>query len=449
MAERISRRTVLRGLGAAVALPMLDCMAPVRGARAAEAASRPLRTAFLYVPNGVHIPDWKPEQVGADFKLPWILEPLANVRDQLSVLSGLTLDAARDHGDGGGDHARSLASFLTTRHPLKTNGGNIRAGVSVDQLAAMKVGGATRFPSLELGCERGRHSGSCDTGYSCAYSTNMSWRTETMPMAKEVNPRLAFDRLFASAATDESSEKLARRNLYRQSVLDLVLEDGNRLRARIGRQDQRKLDQYLNGIRELELRLAKPETSASVTDVAGFKKPDGIPQDYEMHIRLMCDLIALAFQTDLTRIATFVIADEGSNRSYKHIGVPEGHHDLSHHGDDAKKQEKIRQINRFHITQLAYLLEKLRGTSDGEADLLDDTMLVYGSGIGDGNAHNHDNLPVLLAGGAGGRHRGGQHLQFDKETPLANLYMSMLDCLDVPVDKFGDSTGRLAGVLEG
>lgn len=446
-ARPLSRRTVLRGLGTAVSLPWLESMRPFRVARAAEtAAVPPTRLAFFYVPNGVHVPDWKPEQLGSEFTLPWILEPLAPLRDRLTVLSGLTLNQARAHGDGGGDHARSLSAFLTTAHPLKTAGGDIRAGISVDQVAAQHVGRATRLASLELGCEKGLQAGSCDTGYSCAYSSNIAWRTESMPLAKEVDPKAVFERLFAGGAPGESAAAQARRQLYRRSVLDAVLSDATGLRSRVGKQDQRKLDQYLHSIREVERRLDQAVAEGPLEPPANQTAPAGIPNSYREHIRLMCDLLALAFQADVTRVATFVLANEGSNRSYKEINVPDGHHDLSHHGGDEEKQAKIRQINRFHIEQLSYFLEQLRASAEGEANILDHSLLVYGSGIGDGNAHNHDHLPILLAGGGNGTVVGNRHLEYPEETPLGNLYVELLNRMGVSTDQFGDSTGGLPGL---
>jgi len=442
--ERISRRTVLRGLGTAVALPWLEAMAPAAGTGAAgAAASAPKRMAFLYVPNGAHMQDWTPSKEGADFELPFILEPLKPFKDDLLVLSGLAQDTAAAHGDGGGDHARSLACFLTGVHPLKTDS-NIRAGVSVDQVAAQKVGRSTRFPSLELGCDRGAQSGACDTGYSCAYSSNISWRSPPTPMAKEVNPRLVFDRLFASQARGENAAQRARRDLYRRSILDFVAEDARELMGRLGSNDRRKVDEYLTAVRELERRVANADKGNSPADApAGLKKPSGIPDDFREHIRLMGDLMVLAFQGDLTRISTFMFANEGSNKSYSFIGVPEGHHDLSHHGNDPKKHEKIKTINRFHVEQFAYMLGKMKSVREGDGTLLDNTMIVYGSGIGDGNRHNHNDLPILLAGKGGGTIKTGRHLKYPTDTPLNDLYLSLLDRMDASVDSLGDSKGRL------
>ncbi|MCS6850905.1 MAG: DUF1552 domain-containing protein [Gemmataceae bacterium] len=445
MFRPISRRTVLRGIGTALALPWLEAMAPLRAG--AGDSRPPRRMAFVYVPNGVHMPDFTPAAVGPNYELPYLLEPLAPFKNDILILSGLTLDKARPNGDGPGDHARAMAAFLTGRQPRKTAGADIRAGISVDQLAAQKIGDQTNLPSLEIGCDRGLQSGNCDSGYSCAYSANLSWRTESTPVPKEVDPRLVFERLFSNERRGELAESRARRDRYRQSILDLVADDAARLKARLGATDQRKMDEYLTSIRELELRIQR----AAAGSVKEPPKPDmapptGIPKDYQEHIRLLTDLLVLAFQADLTRICTFVYANDGSNRSYPFIGVSEGHHDLSHHGGSKAKHEKLKKINRFHLTQFAYLLDKLKAIREGDSTLLDQCMIVYGSGIGDGNRHNHDDLPILLAGKGGGSIRPGRHLRYPKETPLMNLYLSMLDRLDIHVDSFGDSTGRLPGL---
>jgi hypothetical protein len=441
---RMSRRTVLRGIGTAIALPMFEAMRPALAlASDAAAQTKPLRMAFLSVPNGIHMQDWTPVAEGFDFDLPFILEPLRAVKDEILVLTGLTHDKGRANADGPGDHARSAASFLTGCQPVKTAGANIRVGISVDQFAAKRMGHYTKFPSLEIGLEPGRGAGSCDSGYSCAYSNSISWSSESTPVAKEVNPRLVFERLFSNRAPEPGGESIAKRNLYKTSVLDFVSDDARRLKASLGKPDQRKLEEYLGGIRELEVRIAQAEKDAT----ANFPQldiPAGIPQDYAQHGHLMSDLLALAFQSDLTRVATFMLANEGSNRSYKQIDVPEGHHDLSHHGGDAAKHAKIRTINRFHVAQLAYLLEKLKAIPEGDGTVLDNCMIVYGSGIGDGNRHNHDNLPVLFAGRGGGTVRTGRHLRVSDETPMANLFMSMLQRVGAATDRFGDSTGTLA-----
>jgi hypothetical protein len=443
---KISRRTVLRGLGACVALPLLEAMGPQSAARAAEGRA-PLRTAFVYVPNGKHMADWTPASIGPLAALPPTLKPLEPMREELLVLGGLTLDPARAHGDGGGDHARAMATFLTGRHPHKTNGADLRAGISVDQLAACKVGQATRFASLEIGCEGGSSSGNCDHGYSCAYQTNLSWRSETAPAAKETDPRLVFERRFGGPLGSGSDSDRARRERDDKSILDFVAEDAGRLKARLGASDRRKLDEYLTGVREIEQRIVRVQPKAEIGRTK-YHRPVGIPGDYGEHLRLMSDLLALAFQADLTRIATFVFANDGSNRGYRALGVPEGHHDLSHHGGSKAKMVKVQKINQFHVEQFAYLLGKLKAIQEGTGTLLDNCMIVYGSGIGDGDRHNHDDLPILLAGKGGGTLKTGRHLRYPRETPLMNLYLSMLDRMGVYVDSFGDSTGRLTG-LEG
>lgn len=435
---KISRRAILRGAGAAVALPWMEAMAAARG----PSPEGPRRMAFFYVPNGVHMKDWKPTKEGRDFDLPWILEPLAGVKDDLLVLSNLAQDNARAHGDGPGDHARSLSCFLTGVHPRKTDGANIEAGVSVDQVAAKHIGGATRLPSLELGIERGGQSGNCDSGYSCAYSSNISWRSPTTPSAKEINPRLVFDRLFGGLGGGGSEGDRRKRSLYQRSILDFVMEDAQSLRGRIGLNDRRKLDEYLTAVREIEGRVARADDeSARPTDVA-TPRPSGVPKDYAEHVRLMFDLLVLAFQTDTTRIASFMFANEGSTRPYPSLDVPEGHHDLSHHGGDAAKHEKIRKINRFHIQEFARMLGRLKETKEGDRSILDNSMIVYGSGISDGDRHNHDDLPVLMVGKGGGTIDTGRHVAYSPQ-PLNNLYLSMLDRMDVPCDRLGDSSGRL------
>ncbi len=443
--KTLSRRTALRGLGAAMALPWLEAMAPGSSRAASPAAGPPTRMAYLYVPNGVHMPDWTPTAVGPGFDLPPSLEPLAPVRDDLLVLSGLALDPARAHGDGGGDHARAMATFLTGTHPRKTGGADLRAGISVDQLAAREVGRATRFASLEIGCEGGRDSGQCDHGYSCAYQVNLSWRGEASPAAKEVDPRLVFGRLFADRGRGGADPAAARREQRDRSLLDFVAEDARKLRDKLGVADRRKLDEYLGGVREIERRIDLAQPAIEVGQ-ARLKRPAGIPADYREHLRLMCDLLVLAFRADLTRVATFVLANDGSNRSYGAIGVPEGHHDLSHHGQDARKFAPIRAINRFHVEQYAYLLGRLKEAREGDGSLLDHCMIAYGSGISDGNAHTHGDLPILLAGRGGGTLKPGRHVAFPKETPLTNLHLSMLDRMGVRAAAFGDSTGRLAAL---
>ena len=444
-ANPLPRRAFLKGLGALVALPTFESLLPASLPAAAENVPVPARLAFFYVPNGVNVAHWTPEKVGAQFEFPATLKPLEKIRSDVLVLSGLTADKARPNGDGAGDHARAAAAFLTGAQPRKTHGADIRVGLSVDQAAAEKVGRLTRFPSLELGCDPGMNSGNCDSGYSCAYSANISWRSESTPMAKETSPRLLFERLFGSQGEGEAAVAQWRRRQDRKSVLDFVREDARKLGQRLGEGDQRKLDEYLTGVREIETRLDRAEKdSASKAHPSGLTPPAaGIPQDYAEHIRLMTDLLVLAFQSDLTRIATFMMANEGSNRSYGFIGVKDGHHDLSHHGRDNGKLEKIQKINAFHLELFARFLEKLKSIPEGDGTLLDRSMIVYGSGLGDGNAHNHDELPILLAGGGGGTIATGRHVRYPRNTPLNNLFLSLLDRMDAGREQLGDSTGRL------
>ncbi len=430
--KSLSRRTLLRGVGIGVSLPWLEAMAAPKRPRA------PLRFAVLYVPNGVHMPDWTPSKAGTDFTLPSILEPLRSVRDEITVLTGLEQRNAFALGDGPGDHARALGAFLTGAHPHKTNGANIKNGISADQVAAQKLGHLTRLPSLELGVDRGAQSGNCDSGYSCAYSSNLAWKSDTMPLAKEVDPSLVFDRLFGMGVDPK-------RDRQKRSILDFVARDLESLKPRLGKTDNRKMDEYLTAVREIEQRIARFGQMPPV-DAPAFGRPEEIPSDNQEHIRLMCDLLVVAFQSDITRIATFLVANAGSNKSYPHLEIPEGHHELSHHGRNPEKLQKISRINRFHATQLAYLLEKLKSIGEGDGTLLDNSMIVYGSGIGDGDRHNHDDLPVVLAGRGGGTVKPGRHLRYEK-LPLNNLYVSLLDRIGVPVDTFGDSTGRLAGLV--
>jgi len=447
--QPIPRRTFLRGLGTMMALPMLEAMTPLSALAATATKNHPTRMAFLFVPNGMHMQAWTPATEGTDFVLPSIMEPLKNVRESLLVLSGLTQDKARPNGDGPGDHARSASAWLTGCQPLKTAGADIHVGMSADQLAAQTVGHKTTFPSLELGCERGRQAGNCDSGYSCAYSNSISWRTPSTPVAKEVDPRLVFERLFASGDPSETAESRQRRERYNKSILDFVMDDASRLKTQLGTHDQRKLDEYFTGVREIEERLARAEkiNLAAPTGGASSQMAGAAPSDYAEHIRLMGDMMVLAFQADLTRIATFMIANEGSNRGYQLIGIPEGHHDLSHHQFNAEKQEKIRQINRFHVQQLGYILDKMQSIKEGDGTLLDHSMVVYGGGISDGNRHNHDELPILVAGKGGGTIHTGRHTRYPRNTPLNNLYLSLLDRMGIPAETLGDSTGPLPGLF--
>ena len=335
--------------------------------------------------------------------------------------------------------------FLTGVQPLKSEGSEIRAGISVDQFAAQKIGHQTRFASLELGTERGRQSGKCDSGYSCAYSNNVSWRDGATPMAKETNPRLVFERLFGNGPKSERNESLARRQRYQKSILDFVLEDARSLTRKVSGNDRQKLDEYLAAVREIEKRIewAEGESASKSSVLAGLGKPEGVPDSYQEHIRLMGDMMILAFQTDVTRVSTFMLANAGSNRSYRPIGVNEGHHSLSHHQNNRDKLEKISRINTFHVEQLSYMLQKMKSIPEGDGSLLDNCMIVYGSGISDGNRHNNENLPIVLAGRGGGWIRPGRHIQYSGDTPLNNLFVTMLNQAGATTDSFNDSTGKL------
>jgi len=450
MPQLISRRTVLKGLGTAVALPWLESLG--RAGPASAPSPPPRRLAFLYVPNGVNMAHWSPKSEGKLADLPEILKPLDPFKDSFNVITGLALDKARPNGDGPGDHARAMAAFLTGSQPKKTQGADIRVGISADQHVANVIGDQTRFPSLELGIERGGNTGGCDSGYSCAYSHNLSWRSETTPNAKEVNPRAVFDRLFGGHDPKELAEARAKRDLYNQSILDFITEDARDLTRTLGSGDRRKLDEYLSSIREIEQRIEKARKVSSGTPVkpsvpAPEAHGDAYWRDhYAEHIRIMIDLLVLAFQSDLTRVATFPFANEGSNRPYRHIEVPEGHHDLSHHGSDPKKLEKIKKINIFHTQQLAYFLGKMRAVQEANGTtLLDNVMVVYGSGNSDGNRHNHDDLPILLCGKGGGTIQTGRHIVFPRraDTPLTNLYLALFERMGAPAKSFGDSTGVL------
>ncbi len=435
----LDRRTFLRGAGAALALPWLEAMAPALR----RAPPPPLRAVFVFAPNGMKMDDWTPAREGRDFELPFLLEPLQPFRKSLTVCSGLTIDGGRAHGDGPGDHARAAASYLTCAHPLKTGGADIRAGVSVDQVIAAEIGGQTAFPSLELGMERGSVAGVCDSGYSCAYSNNISWRSESVPVAKEADPRAVFARLFGDPGAALGAAERERQRLQQESVLDAVLADANALRGRLGGADRDKLEQYLTAVRELEQRLQKAAAPAEAAPVA---VPDGLRQGQlgiPERLDLMYELIVLALQADRTRVVTFMLGNAGSNRSYKFLDVPEGHHDLSHHGDQPEKLAGIRKINRFHTERLAAFVGRLQRATEADADLLRHSLVLFGSGIGDGNRHNHDNLPMLVLGRGGGVD-GGRHLRFPKETPMADLYLAVLHRFGVKRQGFADSRGPLA-----
>jgi hypothetical protein len=442
VSQLIDRRALLKGIGTMMALPLLEGMLPL-SAMAQSIKVRPNRMAFLFVPNGVMMSDWTPATEGALGELPHILEPFADLRSEINVLTGLTQKNAFALGDGPGDHARSAAAWLTGVHPRKTSGADIKNGISADQVAAQRIGHLTPFPSLELGCERSAQAGDCDSGYSCAYSSCVSWRSDATPVAKEVNPRLVFERLFGNGDSAQMTESSVHRAKYNRSILDFVLEDATALKSRLGERDKKKLDEYLTSVREIEQRVAKFDRASQQAVEGGVRIPSGVPKDYAEHIRLMGDMMILAFQTDLTRVATFMFANEGSNRNYRMVGVPDGHHDMSHHGRDPKKVAAKRKIDRFHSEQLAYILTKMHSIREPEGTLLENSMVVYGGGISDGDRHNHDDLPILMAGKGGGRIKTGRHVRYGNGTPLNNLFLSMLDRMGIPAETLGDSTGKL------
>jgi hypothetical protein len=437
----LPRRTFLRGLGATLALPLLECMRPA--ARAAGAFGPPKRMVFIYLPNGMHMPDWTPGAKGSLGDLPPTLQPLAPHKDRVQVLTGLAHHHARPNGDGAGDHARANACFLTGQQPRKTAGADIKAGISADQFAAQQIGKNTRLPSLELSCETNvRQAGACDSGYACAYQNNISWRNETTPMPALYDPRLVFERLFGVEEDPDLAYGKALRESCRGSILDLIRTDAKALQARLGATDRRKVDEYLTALRETEVAIEQNTKFKAQMARPTIDKPDGIPGDFGDHVRLMYDLLAFALQTDTTRIATFMVQRDGSNRPYPWIGVTDGHHDLSHHGGSAEKQAKIAKINKWHVEQFAYFLGKLKAMREGSGTVLDNSMIVYASAIGDGDRHNHHDLPVLLAGSG----KPGRHTEFAKETPMTNLFLAMFEQMGVKADRFGDSTGVLKGV---
>jgi hypothetical protein len=442
----LNRRTLLQGI---LGLPMLEAMMPAF-ARAAT-VKPPNRMAFLYVPNGIIMEHWLPNLAEGVTRLPTdlpqISAALAPYRDDLMFIGGLTQDGGRAHGDGPGDHGRAGANYLTCVHPKKTNGRDLQAGVSVDQIAAQRLQGKTKLASIELGCEEGVQGGSCDNGYSCAYSNSISWRTPSSPNPAEIRPRAVFERLFGAADTETDPKKRARQAQYQRSILDVVLGDANRLSSTLGGADKRKLDEYLFSLRDVEKRIQAAEQAPATNP--GIPAPDrSIPSDFGEHARIMMDLMTLAFQTDTTRVATILLALEQSPRAYPEIGIPEAHHGLTHHQGDKEKIAKVLEINCYHMKQFAYLMNKLKTTPDGDGMLLDHVMVTYGSGFSDGNAHDHADLPLILAGRGGGTLKPGRLVRHPKETPMANLFVAMLDRMGVPVESLGDSKGQL-GYLSG
>ena len=436
--KSMNRRTLLRGMGAAVALPFLDAMLP--SLSAAPAAIR--RAAFVYTANGIIMKDWTPAAEGSGFEFTKTLKPVEAFRDKLLVLTGLEQHNGEALGDGPGDHARAGATWLTGVHPKKTQGADILNGISVDQILAKEIGKATPLPSIELGLEDVRLVGGCDSGYSCAYSNTLSWSSPTTPLPYETNPRAVFERLFGDG---ESTDPAARAMRQRQnrSLLDFVLEDAKRISPTLGASDSRKMSDYLDSVREVERRIQNAEKQNSqASNIPVIERPDGVPPTFEEHIQLLFDMVTIAFQADLTRVVTLMYSREGGNRTYRAIGVPDAHHGLSHHQNNPEKMDRLQKIDQHHIEMLAYLLGKMRDAKEADGSLLDHSMVLYGSSLSDSNRHLHDNLPLLFAGGAAGSIKGGRHVKYAKGTPMTNLFLSMLDTMGVREEKIGDSTGR-------
>jgi hypothetical protein len=448
----LSRRHFLRGLGACIALPTFASFTPSRllastpAAKLATTASgAPLRTAFLYFPNGAIQSTWWPKGEATGFELSRTLQPLEPVRQHLQILGGLDHVNAAPGPDGAGDHARANGTFLTGVR-MKKSATDIRAGISIDQVMARQIGHLTRLPSLELTCDAGRNSGACDSGYSCAYQYNVSWSSPTTPMTPEANPRQVFERLFGAGSPGLRTLDLQRRRVEQRSILDFVVADARDLQRQLNANDRDKLDQYLTGVRELEGRIQRTEKLGDPKDPS-VETPNGVPPTYAEHIQLMFDMLVLAFQTDSTRIASVLLAHDGSNRSFAEIGIPEGHHDLSHHFNDDSKIKKIADIDLWYVKQFARFLERLRDTPDVDGkSLLDNSMILYGSGNSDGNRHTHVNLPIVLAGSGGGTLTPGRFIKHGAK-PASNLFLSLADRMGATgLERFGDSSGRLANI---
>lgn len=436
--KALHRRTFLRGIGAAVALPMLDSMVP---ALAAPTKS-PVRLAFLYVPNGIMMKDWNPavDYEGKLQEFPRALKPLEAYRNDMLQLSNLTHNSGRALLDGAGDHGRCSGSYLTGIQVKKTTV-DIKASVSCDQLIANKIGTQTRFPSLELGMDDARQAGDCDSGYSCAYTNNLAWKSETQPLPPTLDPRVLFERLFGDGAILTPEER-ARQAKDRQSILDFVMADTKKLQTTLGPTDRRKLDEYMSSIREVERQLEKAEKDNKQID-PGMDKPYGVPADFAEHFKLMTDMMLLAFRADMTRVITFMVTHEGTSRAYREIGIPDGHHPCTHHQGKPDLIEKVSQINEYHTKQLAGFLEKMKATPDGDGTMMDNSMLIYGAGLSDGNRHLHEDLPTLLIGRGGGSIKPGRRVVYRRETPMCNLHLNLMDIMGVPIDNFGDASGRL------
>src|SRR5262245_10869377 len=442
--KSLPRRSFLKGMGAVIALPMLDAMTPAFAAPRLQ--GRALRLGFTYVPNGITMPDWTPKGAGAGFEFSRVMKPLEPFRQDMVVLSGLAHRNGAALGDGPGDHARAAASYLTGVHPRKTAGADIQNGLSVDQTAAAQIGSQTRFPSLELGCDDSRTVGNCDSGYSCAYTNSLAWRGPATPMPPETNPRLVFERLFGDIDTSLPPEVRARRLVHRRSILDLVTDRTASLMSDLGASDKGKLDEYLSSIRDIETRIQRAEKD--LTGITpGIDKPSGVPVLYADYVNLMFDLQLAAFQTDSTRVVTMMMGREGSMRTYPEIGVPDPHHPLTHHRNNPEWIEKVTQINTMHADLFAGFVKKMKATPDGDGTLFDHSIVVYGSGLSDGNRHTHNDLPVAVIG-RGGSLRPGRHVVYPTDTPMTNFYLTLLDRMGVHPEQVGDSTGRVEHLTE-
>jgi hypothetical protein len=438
--KALPRRTVLKGMGTVVALPFLDAMMPAFASAQTTKAAGPVRMAFVYVPNGIDMRHWNPSYEGELGKLPQTLVPMEPFRKDITLLGNLTHNTGRALLDGAGDHGRCSGSYLTGVQVKKTLV-DIKASVSCDQLVANAIGKQTRFPSLEVGLEDARQAGDCDSGYSCAYTNNLAWRNETQPLPPILDPRSLFDRLFGEDAALSPAAR-AEKNKYRRSILDFITEDTQSLQKNLGPGDKRKLDQYLGSIRDIELQIERTAMDSVQVDPQ-MEKPYGIPQDFAEHFKLMTDMITVAFQADLTRVVTFLVTREGTSRSYREIGISDGHHPLTHHRNQIELMDKVAKINLYHVQQFASWVEILKNTQEAGGSILDNSMIVYGAGLSDGNAHLHHDLPTMIAGRGGDFIKPGKRIMFRKETPMCNLFLTMMDRMGVPMEQFGDSTGHL------
>jgi hypothetical protein len=438
--KSLARRTFLRGLGTTLALPLLDSMIP---ALAMARATKPVvRLGFVFHPVGMILDRWIPKGEGTGFEFTPTMKALEPFREDLTVLTGLAQVNGRALGDGAGDHAREGATWLTGVHPKKTEGVGIRAGISADQLAAREFGKSTQLASLEIGLEGPSLAGGCDSGYSCAYTNTVSWRGDTTPLPVEVNPRTVFERLFGDGESTDAAARLAMLEEER-SILDYVSGSIDRLESKIGMSDRHKLSEYLEAIRDIERRIQKAEQQNAQIQLPAMERPSSIPEEFEDHAKLMMDLQVIAFQTDMTRVITFMLGKAGSNRPYRSIGISDGHHSITHHQGDPVKIEKVAKIDAHLVETFAYFLGKLKATPDGDGNLLDHSLILYGSGLGDANIHTHHELPTAVLGSGGGQLKGGRHLNYPKDTPLNNLLVSLLDKAGVHTEHFGDATGEL------